>query len=398
MPSALYLLALAVFAMGTSEFMLAGLLPAIAADVGVTLGTTGLLTSAFAVGMVVGAPLMAVLARRWPPRPTLVVSLAVFAGCHVAAATTSVFSVLLATRVLSALANAGFLAVALNTATSLVPQERKGRALSILLSGTTIATVAGVPAGALLGTALGWRATFWAIALLCVPAALGITRGLAPGRIPATADPRAVAPVPGLASEFGQLATAPLLVAMGLGALVNAGTFAAFTFLAPVVTGSGLTERWVPISLALFGLGSFAGVTIAGRLSDRWPGRLLAVGTPLLLGVWITVAMVASHRVPLLILIPLTGLLSFGVGSTLITRVLYAGAKAPTMAGAYATAALNVGATLGPALGGVALSTGYLSGYGELAPIWTAASLTAAALLLMWGCRRVLTEQPHRRR
>ena len=166
------MLALAVFVMGTSEFMLAGLLPAIATELDVSVGTAGLLTSAFAVGMVVGAPVMAAFARRWPPRLTLIVCLLVFAGSHVIGAMTPVFSLLLITRVLSALANAGFLAVALSTATTLVPANQKGRALSILLSGTTIATVVGVPAGALLGTALGWRTTFWAIAILCIPLSL----------------------------------------------------------------------------------------------------------------------------------------------------------------------------------------------------------------------------------
>lgn len=178
MPFALYMLALAVFVMGTSEFMLAGLLPAIATELDVSVGTAGLLTSAFAVGMVVGAPVMAAFARSWPPRLTLIVCLLVFAGSHVIGAMTPVFSLLLITRVLSALANAGFLAVALSTATTLVPANQKGRALSILLSGTTIATVVGVPAGALLGTALGWRTTFWAIAILCIPAAVGVIRGV----------------------------------------------------------------------------------------------------------------------------------------------------------------------------------------------------------------------------
>ena len=130
MPFALYMLALAVFVMGTSEFMLAGLLPAIATELDVSVGTAGLLTSAFAVGMVVGAPVMAAFARRWPPRLTLIVCLLVFAGSHVIGAMTPVFSLLLITRVLSALANAGFLAVALSTATTLVPANQKGRALS----------------------------------------------------------------------------------------------------------------------------------------------------------------------------------------------------------------------------------------------------------------------------
>ncbi len=192
MPLALYLLALAVFAMGTSEFMLAGLVPNIAAGLGVTIGAAGLLTSAFAVGMVIGAPAMAVLARRWPARSSLLGCLVVFALCHIVGALTPNFPVLFGTRAIAALANAGFLAVALSTAAALVAADQKGRALSVLLGGTTVATIAGVPGGAVLGALLGWRSAFWAIALLCLPAALGILRGI-PGRAEGIRSPRSMA-------------------------------------------------------------------------------------------------------------------------------------------------------------------------------------------------------------
>ncbi|WP_337003806.1 MULTISPECIES: Cmx/CmrA family chloramphenicol efflux MFS transporter [unclassified Microbacterium] len=376
MPSALYLLALAVFVMGTSEFMLAGLLPAIAADLDVSVGTAGLLTSAFAVGMVVGAPLMAASARRWPPRRTLIVCLALFAGCHVVGALTAMFPVLLLTRVLAALANAGFLAVALRAATDMVPADRKGRALAILLAGTTVATVAGVPAGSMLGSALGWRTTFWAVALLCVPAIVGVARGVS-----RTADAaEGSSASPSLRSELRQLATPHLLLPMGIGALINGGTFAAFTFLAPVVIETaGLAEIWVPVALVLFGVGSFLGVTLAGRLSDRQPGLVLFVGGPLLLTGWVVLAALASVPAALLALVFVQGVLSFAVGSTVITRVLYAASGAPTMGGSYATAALNVGAAVGPVLGAVALS----AGWGLRAPFWVASVLTAAALAVL---------------
>lgn len=376
MPSSLYLLALAVFVMGTSEFMLAGLLPGIASDLDVSVGTAGLLTSAFAVGMVVGAPLMAASARRWPPRGTLIACLVLFAGCHVVGALTPMFPVLLLTRVLAALANAGFLAVAVRTATAMVPADRKGRALSILLAGTTVATVAGVPAGSLLGSALGWRTTFWAVALLCLPAIIGVVRGV-PSAVGTVGE---AAVTPSLRTELRQLATPNLVLPMGIGALINGGTFAAFTFLAPVVTETaGLTEIWVPVALVLFGVGSFLGVALAGRLSDRRPGLVLVVGGPLLLAGWLVLAAVASHSAVFLLVVFVQGVLSFGVGSTVITRVLYAASGAPTMSGSYATAALNIGAAVGPVLGAVGLS----AGWGLLAPFWVASVLTAAALVIL---------------
>ncbi|WP_341267244.1 MULTISPECIES: Cmx/CmrA family chloramphenicol efflux MFS transporter [Gordonia] len=387
MPLTLYSLALAVFVMGTSEFMLAGLIPAMATEFGVSVGTAGLLTSTFAVGMVIGAPLMAAFSRRWPPRSTLIVCILMFATSHVIGALTSVFSLLLVARVISALANAGFLAVALGTATNLVPAHRKGRALSILLAGTTMATVVGVPAGALLGAALGWRTTFWAIAVLCLPAAFGVVQGVSDTSGRAATNTSS----PGLRTELSQLATPRLIVAMALGALVNGATFAAFTFLAPIVTETaGLADAWVSIALVIFGIGSFLGVTTAGRLSDQRPGAVLAVGGPLLLAGWILLAMVSSHPVALLTLVFVQGCLSFAVGSTLITRVLYAAARAPSMGGSYATVALNVGAAAGPVLGAFGLATGL----GPVAPVWVGSALTAVALGITVLCWRNLTERP----
>jgi DHA1 family chloramphenicol resistance protein-like MFS transporter len=238
MPFPLYLLALAVFAMGTSEFMLAGLLPDIASDLDVTVGTVGTLTSAFAVGMIAGAPLVAALARNWPRRASLLRFVLTFAAAHAVGALTTGFPVLFVTRVVAALANAGFLAVALTASATLVPPDRKGRALAVLLSGTTVATIAGVPGGSVLGTLLGWRATFWAVAALCLPAAVGIVRGIPAGREGDEASGR-----PALRAELAQLTRPRLILVMLLGALVNAATFASLTFLAPVVTGSaGLDE------------------------------------------------------------------------------------------------------------------------------------------------------------
>ncbi|MFF0729213.1 Cmx/CmrA family chloramphenicol efflux MFS transporter [Streptomyces sp. NPDC004134] len=381
MPFPLYLLALVVFAMGTSEFMLAGLLPDIAADAGVSVGTAGTLTSAFAIGMVVGAPLVAALARNWPARSTLLAFVVVFAAAHVVGAVTGSFAVLFATRVVAALANAGFLAVALTTAAGLVPPDRKGRALAVLLSGTTVATIAGVPGGSLLGTAFGWRATFWAVAALCLPAALGILAGIPGGR----ARPGA-AGEPALRSEIARLRSPRLILVMLLGALVNAATFGSFTFLAPLVTDTaGLAKPWISVALVLFGAGSFAGVTLAGRLADVRPGAVVAAGGPLLLAGWPVLGLLAGYPVALLGLVCVLGALSFAVGSTLITRVLYEAAGAPTMAGAYATAALNVGAVAGPLV-----AAGAIGAAGTRGPLWASGVLVLAALLVAVPFRGVV--------
>jgi DHA1 family chloramphenicol resistance protein-like MFS transporter len=188
--------------------------------------------------MAAGAPLTAALARRWPTRASLLGFVLVFAAAHLAGAVTTSFPALLVTRVVAALANAGFLAAALTAAAALVAPDRKGRALAVLLAGTTVATIAGVPGGAVLGSLLGWRATFWAIVILCLPAAFGVVKGF-PVPVPAAA--------PSLRSEIRQLAKPKLALVMVLGALVNAATFATFTFLAPIVTGwpsRGCRSRW----------------------------------------------------------------------------------------------------------------------------------------------------------
>lgn len=383
MPLPLYLLALAAFAMGTSEFMLAGLLPDIASDLGVTIGTAGTLTTAFATGMIVGAPLMAGLARNRPGRSSLLGFVLVFAAAHVVGAVTPSFPVLLATRVVAALANAGFLAVALTTAATLVAPDKKGRALAVLLSGTTLAVIAGVPGGSLLGALLGWRATFWAVAALCLPAAIGVLT-----RIPALPVHQGAAGGPALRAELARLASPRLLLVMLLGALVNAATFASFTFLAPVVTGTAeLGELWVPVTLVLFGVGAYAGVAVAGRLSDRHPGPVVAVGGPLLLIGWPALAVLAHRPVALLTLVFVLGALSFALGSTLIARVLYEAAGAPTMAGSYATAALNVGAAAGPLVAATTLGTAA----GDLGPLWASGLLVLVALLVAVPLRGVIT-------
>ncbi|WP_433519007.1 Cmx/CmrA family chloramphenicol efflux MFS transporter [Nonomuraea sp. CA-143628] len=368
MPFAIYILGLAVFAQGTSEFMLSGLVPNIAGELNVSIPAAGALTSAFAAGMIVGAPLMAVLSMRWPRRRALLVFLVAFMLVHVAGALTTSFPVLLVTRVLGALANAGFLAVGLATAAGMAPPNAKGRATSILLGGITLACIAGVPAGAALGQTFGWRSAFWVVALISLPAVFAVLRSV-PDLTPATGDPRA-------GRELRALRGPRLLVVLALAALVNAATFCTFTYLTPLVTNvSGFSPAWVPAVLALFGLGSFAGVTIGGRLSDTRPTRVLIVGGIALLAGWALFAAAAGSPVATLLLVFVQGTLSFAVGSTLIAQVLYAATQAPSLGGSFATAALNVGAAAGPAIGGATIA----AGLGYHSPLWVSAALVAAA-------------------
>jgi DHA1 family chloramphenicol resistance protein-like MFS transporter len=221
-----------------------------------------------------------------------------------------------------------------------------------------------------------------AVAALCLPAAIGILKG-----IPARPAQKAERDGPSLRSELAQLRRPRLILVMVLGALVNAATFGSFTFLAPVVTGTaGLGELWISVVLVLFGAGSFVGVTGAGRLSDRRPGPVVAVGGPLLLIGWPAPAVLADRPAALLVLVFVQGALSFALGSTLITRVLYEAAGAPTMAGSYATAALNVGAAVGPLVAAITLGTAL----GDRGPLWASGLLVAIALLVAFPLRGVI--------
>ncbi|WP_280486118.1 MFS transporter [Nocardia cyriacigeorgica] len=265
MPLVVFVLAAAVFAQGTSEFMLSGLLEPIAADLAVPIGSAGLLTSLFAVGMIVGAPVMAATARRWPVRHSLAGFLALFLTAHIVGALTTDFAVLLGTRLVAAVANAGFLAVALAALPALVGVDRVGRATSLILSGVTLACIAGVPAGAALGRLFGWQSAFWAVVLVCAPV-LAATWSLIPGQ-EQRSEPAERPRVRGELRALGQQAVRLVMV---LGALVNAATFAGFTYLAvvgPQVGGAGPAGGAGVV--ALLGIRAVGGVWAAGRLGGR---------------------------------------------------------------------------------------------------------------------------------
>ncbi|WP_033289607.1 MFS transporter [Amycolatopsis jejuensis] len=366
MPPLIFVLAGAVFAQGTSEFVLSGLLPQIAAGTGVSLGSAGLLTSLFAAGMVVGAPVLAMVAGALPRRGALLGFLGLFCAAHVAGALTAGFPLLLGTRTLAAFANAGFLAVALASLPSLVPAEAVGRATSVLLSGVTLACIVGVPAGTLLGQHAGWRAAFWAIAAVTAAAILALATQ------PEFTKPDTINPDAGpVYREWRVLAQRRLAAVVAAGILVNGGTFAAFTYLgtmASALTGPG---PWIPVTLAAFGAGSFAGVTLGARIPDT--------GIAILIIVWVA-AFFAVPSIPgLLVSAIVTGAMAFGVGSTLIAAIVTTATRhAPRIAGAIATTAFNLGAVLGPAVAGLMVTD---AAHARSA-FWVSAAFTAIAALL----------------
>ncbi|WP_262403605.1 MFS transporter [Actinomadura sp. CNU-125] len=261
MRPAVYVLGAAIFAQGTSEMMLAGLLPGMADDLGVSVPDAGLLISAFAIGMLVGAPVLAIATLRWPHRRALLAFLAVFAVAHVVGALTPGYWVLFGTRVVGAFVYAGFWAVAAATALDLVPENARGRAMSVVAGGLTIATIVGLPAGTVLGQQFGWRAAFWAVALMSVAAmaavAATIPAGRSAGAAPRVREQVRALRVPRVWLAFAttSLATGGLLVTFGyLGAMLEETT--------------GIAAAWVPGVLALYGAGALIGITVGGRTAD----------------------------------------------------------------------------------------------------------------------------------
>jgi DHA1 family chloramphenicol resistance protein-like MFS transporter len=376
MPLLIPVLALAIFAQGTSEFMLAGLLLPLSADLGVDPSTAALLTSAFAVGMVIGAPLMAVFASRWRPRQTLVLLLVIFIAAHVIGAVASSFPLLLLTRVLAALANAGFLAIALATVRGIVAPAQTTRAVAVLLAGTTLATIVGVPAGAMLANAFGWRSTFWAVVLLCLPAVVALLLDRTLGAVPRS-------PQIDVRNEVSELRRRPVLVAVVLAVLVNAATFGVFTFLAVIGADAEVGASWIPLLLAVFGVGAFLGVAATGRWAARRPRTWIVFGAVATTVVWVVFGLAAASIPAVFVGALIGGLLSFAVGSALIARIVGQAEGAPVLGGAYATAALNLGAVGGPVLAGI----GY-SGVGAPGVLFVAAGITAIGVMLTPLLRR----------
>lgn len=240
----------------------------------------------------------------------------------------------------------------------------------MVVGGVTVACVVGVPAGAALGELWGWRSAFWAVALVSVPAAIALLVAVPGGR----SDD---APGVSARSELRTLGRPRLLLTLLVMALVQGATFCTFSYLEPLVTEvTGFGAGWVPVVLALFGVGSFAGVTLAGRMADSRPEAVIGLGMTALAVGWGALALAAAHPVAALALVLLQGALAFGTGTTLITRVFHLAPDAPTMAGSFATAAFNVGAAVGPWLGGLALG----AGLGFRAPVWVSALLMCLAL------------------
>ncbi|MGW7554258.1 Cmx/CmrA family chloramphenicol efflux MFS transporter [Streptomyces rimosus] len=372
MPLAVYVLGLSVFALGTSEFMLSGILQPLARDMGVSIPQAGLLVSAFAIGMVVGAPVLAGATLQLPRRTTLIGLLTVFGLGQVAGAVAPSYGVLFVSRVVSALACAGFWAVGAAVAVSLVPVTARARAMAVMVGGLSIANIAGVPAGALLGQHAGWRSAFWAVAVLSAIGLIGVI-ALVPRTAVPTGDER-----PALRRELSIYRDKQVWLALIGTALNGAAVFALFSYLAPLLTDTaGLSEGSVPTVLALFGVGALIGTFVGGRIADAHPFGTILGGIGASATVLALLALTAHSPVAAVTLSLLLGVTAFTTAPALNARMFNVAHAAPTLAGATTTSAFNMGNTVGPWLGGLVIGAGW--GYPAVA--WTGALLAALGVV-----------------
>ncbi|MEU8526212.1 MULTISPECIES: Cmx/CmrA family chloramphenicol efflux MFS transporter [Streptomyces] len=369
MPLAVYILGLSVFALGTSEFMLSGLLPPIADDMNVSIPRAGLLISAFAIGMVVGAPLLAAGTLRLPRKTTLVALITVFGLGQVAGALAPTYEVLFASRVISAFACAGFWAVGAAVAVAMVPEDARARAMAVMIGGLSIANVLGVPAGAFLGEHLGWRSAFWAVGAASAIALVGVLTRIPHIPLPATK--------PRLRPELVVYRDRQVWLTVVMIAMVAGGVFCAFSYLAPLLTDvAGLDQSWVSGVLAIFGVGALIGTMIGGRAADRHMFGVLLTGIAASTLLLVAIALFASNPVAVVVLTFLLGVSMFATAPGLNARMFGVTTAAPTLGAATATAAFNIGNTGGPWLGGTVID----AGLGYAATAWAGAAMAVVAL------------------
>ncbi|RJG06921.1 MFS transporter [Noviherbaspirillum cavernae] len=377
MPLALLILALSAFAIGTTEFVIMGLLPDVARSLSVSIPAAGWLISGYALGVALGAPVMAVATASLPRKRALLILMSIFILGNILCAVAASYGFLMFARVITSLCHGAFFGIGSVVAASLVPENRKASAVALMFTGLTLANVLGVPLGTALGQAAGWPTTFWAVAVLGVLSLIGLWRAMPIRHDEEKADLRA---------EFGQLRSAGLWAALSTTMLFSAATFALFTYVAPLLEDvTHLSPHGVTWTLFLIGLGLTIGNVIGGRLAD-W--RLGAA----LIGIFLALAVVTSlvrwtspGLIPVEINLFLWAMVSFAAVSGLQVNVMIFGKAAPNLVATLNIGAFNVGNALGAWVGGLVIS----AGLGLRAVPVAAGALALAAAATMLLCMRL---------
>lgn len=377
MPLAVYALTAGAFGIGTTEFVIMGLLMQVATDLKVSIASAGLLISGYALGVFVGAPLLTAATGRLPRKAVLVALMVVFTLGNLACALAPSYGLLMAARVLTSLAHGTFFGVGAVVATSLVAEDRKASAISIMFTGLTVATLLGVPAGAWIGLHWGWRASFWAVAAVGVVATAVI----------ATLVPRDhAAPAPSsLRREAAIVARPQILLGLLMTVLGFGGMFTVYTYIQPILTSiTGFADAAVSPIMLVFGVGMIIGNLLGGRFADRHL-RSALLGTLLVLTlVMAGMGFVLHSHWAMVLFIGLLGAAAFATVSPLQLWVLQKAEGAQSLASSLNIGAFNLGNAFGAWLGGVALAHGagltWLPWIGALVPL-------GALLVAAWALR-----------
>lgn len=372
LPPPLLALALAAFAIGTTEFVIVGLLPAVAADTGTSLSQAGLLVSGYALGVALGAPPLAVLAARATPYRALALLMLLFIAGNALCAAAPGYGWLMAGRMVASLTHGAFFGLGATLAAELVAPQRRSAAIALMFSGLTLANVLGVPAGAWLGQQAGWRATFWAVSALGVLALAALLALVPRGvQLPAAA-----------AGGWAVVRQPRLLGTLALTALGFGGIFTTLTFLSPLLQAEGgFSASQVNGLLLLFGLGLTAGNLLGGWAADRWPARSLQVILAALAAVEGLLHLGLHRPAGVMVTVVLWGAAAFATAPGLQSRVLGEARDAPALASTLNIAAFNLGNAGAAWLGAQALQAGL--GLRWL-PLLSAGLALAALGLLAW--------------
>jgi DHA1 family inner membrane transport protein len=377
MPVAVLALTAGAFGIGTTEFIIMGLLQQVAADMHVTISTAGLLISGYALGVFVGAPILTLATRRMPRKAVLLALMAIFTLGNITCAVAPSYGLLMAARVLTSLAHGTFFGVGSVVATGLVPENKRASAISTMFVGLTVATLLGVPFGAWFGLLLGWRAAFWAVAAIGI-VALVVLLLFVPGDVGRGED---TAP---LRDELAVLARPQVQLGLAMTVLGFAGLFTVFTYIQPILTRiTGFSEAAVSPILLVFGAGLSIGNIAGGRLADRGLARALVGTLAGLAIVLVALAPALSAMAPAVLLIGLLGTAAFATVAPLQLRVLEkAGPAGRNLASSLNIAAFNLGNALGAWVGGVTID----HGPGLAALPLVAAAITALGLgIALWS-------------
>jgi MFS transporter, DHA1 family, inner membrane transport protein len=365
-PRALLALAIGAFGIGTTEFVVMGMLPEIAEGLGVSVPSVGLLISAYAVGVVVGAPTLTALGVRFPPRQTLVGLMVLFVVGNVLSAVAPTYETLAAARVLTALAHGSFFGVGAVAARRLVAPERATSAISLMITGLTVANVVGVPLGTFVAQQTSWRLVLAAIAVIGLVTIGGLLAWM-PAELGEPGD---------LRTELAAFRRGQVWLVLGLTVVGFSALFAVYSYVSPILTElGGLPVEWVTPVLALFGVGTTVGTLVGGRLGDRYGFSLVTVGLLATAVVLAAFALVARTPVAAVVLLVLFGALAFGLGPVVLNGVIEAArVRGGSLVSAANQGAFNMANALGAALGAAVLS----GGLGYTAPIWVGAALALA--------------------